>query len=94
MARTSLRSGYMANYFGYYGVPETPVGTPWYDVLARMALVTTASPWMRLLTLLSGIATWLLLSREVLPRLGVAVRRNKIAVWTGALTFLAVWMPS
>nr|WP_280364406.1 arabinosyltransferase domain-containing protein [Nocardia wallacei] len=93
MARTSLVSGYMANYFRFFGVPENPVGTPPYDVIAHMTEISTASPWMRLPTLLAGVITWLALSREVIPRLGVAVRHDKVAVWTGALGFLAVWLP-
>ncbi|MFF0490751.1 arabinosyltransferase domain-containing protein [Nocardia sp. NPDC004068] len=93
MARTSLVSGYMANYFRFFGVPETPVGTPPYDVIARMAEISPASPWVRLPTLLAGVLTWLILSREVIPRLGVAVRHDRVAVWTGALGFLAVWLP-
>ncbi|MBF6330140.1 arabinosyltransferase domain-containing protein [Nocardia transvalensis] len=93
MARASLVSGYMANYFRFFGVPENPVGTPPYDVIAHMAEISTASPWVRLPTLLAGVITWLALSREVIPRLGVAVRHDRVAVWTGALGFLAVWLP-
>ncbi|WP_254206634.1 arabinosyltransferase domain-containing protein [Nocardia alni] len=93
MARASLVSGYMANYFRYWGVPETPVGTPWFDMLARMSELSTASPWVRLPTLLAGILCWLLISREILPRFGAAVRHDRVAVWTGALGFLAIWLP-
>lgn len=35
----------------------------------------------------------MVISREVIPRLGVAVRRNKVAIWTGGLVFLAFWLP-
>ncbi|MFI5781530.1 arabinosyltransferase domain-containing protein [Nocardia sp. NPDC051570] len=93
MARASLKAGYTANYFAYWGVPETPVGTPWFDLLARMSEISTASPWMRLPTLLGAVVCWLLVSREVIPRLGVAARNSKVVVWTGALGFLAVWLP-
>ncbi|WP_040795422.1 arabinosyltransferase domain-containing protein [Nocardia higoensis] len=93
MARASGVSGYMANYFAYFGVPENPIGTPYYDLIRLMSEVTTASPWVRLPALLAGILVWLLLSREVVPRLGVAVRNNRLALWTGALGFLAVWLP-
>src|SRR5262249_48745546 len=93
MARTSLVSGYMANYFRYFGVPETPVGTPTYDVIGHMSELSTASPWMRGPTFLAGVTCWLAISREVIPRLGVAVRHDKVAVWSGALGFLAVWLP-
>ncbi len=93
MARTSLVSGYMANYFRFFGVPENPVGTPPYDIIAHLSEISTASPWVRLPTLLAAVVTWLALSREVIPRLGVAMRHDKVAVWTGALAFLAVWLP-
>ncbi|MGV9818064.1 arabinosyltransferase domain-containing protein [Nocardia xishanensis] len=93
MARASGTAGYMANYFAYFGVPENPIGTPYYDLIRIMAEVTTASPWVRLPALAVGVLLWLLLSREVVPRLGVAVRHDKIALWTGALGFLAVWLP-
>lgn len=93
MARTSLASGYMANYFRFFGVPENPVGTPPYDVIAHMTEIGIASPWVRLPTLLAGLLAWLALSREVIPRLGVALRHDKIVVWTGALGFLAIWLP-
>ncbi|WP_405498036.1 arabinosyltransferase domain-containing protein [Nocardia sp. NBC_00511] len=93
MGRTSIHAGYMANYFGYFGVPETPVGTPYYDLIGHMALISPASVFVRLPALLSGILIWLLLSREVIPRLGARVRRDRVAVWTGALGFLAVWLP-
>lgn len=93
MARTSLVSGYMANYFRFFGVPENPVGTPPYDVIAHMTEISTASPWVRLPTLLAGVLAWLVLSREVIPRLGAGLRRDKIVVGTGALGFLAIWLP-
>ncbi|WP_246023151.1 arabinosyltransferase domain-containing protein [Nocardia yunnanensis] len=93
MGRASIHAGYMANYFGYLGVPETPVGTPYYDLIGHMAQISPASIWMRLPALLCGITIWLVLSREVIPRLGARIRRDRIAVWTGALGFLAVWLP-
>ncbi|WP_435531062.1 arabinosyltransferase domain-containing protein [Rhodococcus spelaei] len=93
MARSSLESGYMANYFRWFGVPEAPFGTPYYDLLAWMTKVSVASPWIRLPALIAGIVCWLVISREVAPRLGVAVRRNRVALWTGGLVFLAFWLP-
>nr|WP_254923164.1 arabinosyltransferase domain-containing protein [Rhodococcus sp. OK302] len=93
MARSSLESGYMSNYFRWFGVPEAPFGTPYYDLLALMTKISTASPWIRLPALIAGIVCWLVISREVAPRLGVAVRKNRIALWTGGLVFLAFWLP-
>ncbi|MET8799812.1 arabinosyltransferase domain-containing protein [Nocardia sp. NPDC004568] len=93
MGRTSQAAGYMANYFRYFGVPENPVGTPYYDLIGLLADVTTASPWVRLPSLLAGILAWLVISREVVPRFGAALHRNRFVPWTGALVFLAVWLP-
>ncbi len=92
MARASEHSGYMANYFRWFGVPEAPFGW-YYDVLAAFAKVSTASPWMRLPALIAAILCWMVISREVVPRLGRAVRHNSVALWTGGLVFLAFWLP-
>ncbi len=101
MARASENAGYMANYYRWFGVPEAPFGW-YYDVLAWMTQFSTASPWMRLPALLAAILCWMVISREVLPRLGHGARRtrsqnwlrnNSIAVWTAGLVFLAFWLP-
>ncbi|WP_245563834.1 arabinosyltransferase domain-containing protein [Nocardia testacea] len=92
MARVSDRAGYLANYYRWFGVPEAPFGWS-YEVLAWMTRVSESSPWMRLPTLLAGIVCWLVISREVLPRLGARVRGNRIALWTAGLVFLAFWLP-
>ncbi|WP_305093415.1 arabinosyltransferase domain-containing protein [Prescottella sp. R16] len=92
MARVSEHAGYMANYFRWFGVPEAPFGW-YYDVLVLFTKVSTASMWMRLPTLIAGILCWMIISREVLPRLGRTVRRDTVAIWTGGLVFLAFWMP-
>ncbi|MBC7305743.1 MAG: arabinosyltransferase domain-containing protein, partial [Dietzia sp.] len=52
MARAADPAGYMANYYRWYGVPESPFGSPYYDLLTLFAHVSTASPWMRLPALL------------------------------------------
>ncbi len=93
MARVSENAGYMANYYRWFGVPEAPFGMPYYDMLAALATVSTASPWMRLPALIAGILCWLIISREVIPRLGRAVRTRPVAVWTAGLVFLAFWLP-
>ncbi|MEU6561851.1 arabinosyltransferase domain-containing protein [Nocardia nova] len=92
MARASKHSGYMANYYRWFGVAEAPFGWP-YEVLSWMTRVSDASWWMRLPALLAGIACWLVISREVLPRLGSLVRRDRVARWTAGLVFLAAWLP-
>ncbi|MBF6173463.1 arabinosyltransferase domain-containing protein [Nocardia blacklockiae] len=92
MARASRHSGYMANYYRWFGVAEAPFGWP-YEVLAWMTRISDASWWMRLPALVAGIVCWLVISREVLPRLGARVRRDNIARWTAGLVFLVAWLP-
>ncbi|GAA5096099.1 arabinosyltransferase domain-containing protein [Nocardia iowensis] len=92
MARASGDAGYMANYYRWFGVPEAPFGWS-YEVLAWMTRISDASPWMRLPAVAAGVVCWLVISREVLPRLGARVRRNKVALWTAGLVFLAFWLP-
>ncbi|WUD63114.1 arabinosyltransferase domain-containing protein [Nocardia sp. NBC_00511] len=92
MVRAAPHAGYLANYFRWYGVPEAPFGW-YYYVIQAFAEVSTASPWVRIPALLCGILCWLVISREVVPRLGNAVATSKVALWTGGLVFLAFWMP-
>ena len=92
MARVSENAGYMANYYRWFGTPEAPFGW-YYDLLALWAHVSTTSVWMRLPTLVMALACWWLISREVMPRLGHAVKVSRSAAWTAAGMFLAVWLP-
>jgi arabinosyltransferase A len=92
IARVSGNAGYAANYYRYFGATEAPFD--WYQsVLGHLAAISTAGVWMRLPALLAGIATWVLLSRWVIPRLGRRLAANRVAVWTGAAVFLASWLP-
>ncbi|MDX2357810.1 arabinosyltransferase domain-containing protein [Dietzia sp. PP-33] len=92
MARAADPAGYMANYYRWYGVPESPFGSPYYDLLTLFSHVSTASPWMRLPALIAAVLCWLVISREVLPRLGRAARTTPVVVWSAAAVFLAFWM--
>ena len=92
MARVSENAGYMANYYRWFGTPESPFGW-YYDLLALWTHVSTASIWMRLPTLLMALACWWVISREVIPRLGNAVKKSRAAAWTAAGLFLAFWLP-
>jgi arabinosyltransferase B len=92
MSNTASHAGYMANYFRWFGSPEDPFGW-YYDLIAAMTRVSHASLWLRLPDLICALVCWLLLSREVLPRLGPAVARSRPAVWAAALVFIAAWMP-
>ncbi len=92
MARVSEHAGYMANYYRWFGTPEAPFGW-YYDLLALWSHVTTTSIWMRLPTLVMALTCWWVISREIIPRLGHAVKTNRAAAWTAAGMFLAVWLP-
>jgi len=92
MARVSEHAGYMANYYRWFGTPEAPFGW-YYDLLALWAHVSTNSAWVRLPTLVMGLACWWLISREVIPRLGHSVKISRAAAWTAAGMFLAFWLP-
>ncbi|MFI1240340.1 arabinosyltransferase domain-containing protein [Nocardia salmonicida] len=93
MARTAGHAGYLANYFAYFGVPETPIGIPYDLAIGWLTQISTASIVVRLPELVFGIVCWFLISREVLPRLGIAARRERAAVWAGGLALLAFWLP-
>lgn len=92
IARVSDEAGYTANYFRYFGATEAPFD--WYQsVLAHLASISTAGVWMRIPATAAAIATWLIISRCVLPRLGRRLAANRVAVWTTAAVFLAAWLP-
>jgi arabinosyltransferase A len=92
IARVSPAAGYNANYYRFFGATEAPFD--WYQsVLAHMASISTDSVWMRLPATAAAIATWLIISRCVLPRLGRRLAVNRVAVWTAGAVFLAAWLP-
>ncbi|APT93571.1 arabinosyltransferase [Corynebacterium phocae] len=93
MARVSENADYMANYYRWYGVPESPFGSPYYDLLGIMAQISTASIFMRLPSLVAALCVWFILSREILPRFGGIVNSGRVGHWTAALMFLAFWLP-
>jgi len=92
MARVADHAGYMSNYFRWFGSPEDPFGW-YYNLLALMTHVSDASLWIRLPDLVCSLICWLLLSREVLPRLGPAVSGSRAAMWAAGFVLLAAWMP-
>ncbi|MFD3705224.1 arabinosyltransferase domain-containing protein [Nocardia sp. NPDC058658] len=93
MARGAQSSGNMSNYYRWFSVDEGPFYTPYVDIIGWLTHISAVSPLVRLPALGAGILTWWLISREVLPRLGVAVRRERVATWTAAFVFLAFWLP-
>ncbi|WP_297451871.1 arabinosyltransferase domain-containing protein [uncultured Corynebacterium sp.] len=93
MARVSEGSGYMANYYRWFGAPESPFGSPYYDLLSLMVKVSTSSVWMRLPALVSALLVWFIISRMVIPRLGDKIAQRRVAYWSAAGVLLAFWLP-
>ncbi|MGH3914173.1 MAG: arabinosyltransferase domain-containing protein [Pseudonocardiaceae bacterium] len=92
MIRTRAEMGYVGNYYRWFDVPEAPFGWP-YELYALWSQVSTTPPWLRLPSFAMGVVSWLLISREVMPRLGREVRRSAAAGWVAAAVFLAFWLP-
>src|SRR4051812_982309 len=92
MARVTEQTGFLTNYHRWFGVAEAPFGW-FYHVFELMAHVSVVPPWIRLPSFLLGVLSWLLISREVMPRLGSQVRTSRPASWAAATVFLVWWMP-
>ncbi|MGH3719273.1 MAG: arabinosyltransferase domain-containing protein [Pseudonocardiaceae bacterium] len=92
MIRTSSGMGYVGNYYRWFNAPEAPFSWP-YELYAYWAQISTVPPWLRLPSFVMGGLSWMLISREVLPRLGREVRRSPAAGWAAAAVFLAFWLP-
>ena len=92
MIRTSEDIGYVGNYYRWFNVPEAPFGWP-YELYAHWSQISTVPPWLRLPAFAMGVVSWMLISREVMPRLGREVRRSAAAGWAAAAVFLAFWLP-
>ncbi|WYY09556.1 arabinosyltransferase domain-containing protein [Gordonia hydrophobica] len=92
MARTAGDAGYLSNYYRYFGITEAPFDW-YYSFLSLWAQVSPTIIWMHLPQFVAGVASWLLLSRVVLPHLGTSVSQNAWARWTTGAVFLAFWLP-
>lgn len=92
MARTAEGSGYLSNYYRWFAAPEAPFGMSYY-MFTGLSHISTASPLLRLPALIAGILTWMVISREVIPRFGRLARNQSLVGWTAGLVFLAFWLP-
>ncbi len=92
MGRNADSAGYLANYYRYFGIPESPFGW-YYSFLEHWSTISATGLWMRLPALVAGLASWFVLSRILLPRLGGAVRRSQWAMFTAGAVFAAFWLP-
>lgn len=92
MARVAEEAGYLTNYHRWFGVAEAPFGW-FYHLTEVMTRMSTVPPWIRLPSFVLAVISWMLISREVMPRLGTQVRNSKAAGWAAAAVFLVWWMP-
>src|SRR5690606_41872549 len=88
MTRVAEEAGYLTNYHRWFGVAEAPFGW-FYHLTELMTGVSTVPPWIRLPSFVLAVVAWLLISREILPRLGNQVRHSKAAAWAAPPVFLA-----
>ena len=89
--RSRERNGYVGNVYRWFNAPEAPFGW-FYEFMDLWSGVSESTLWMRIPSSLLGIATWLLIARGLLPRLGsFAASRWTYAV--AAAAFALWWLP-
>ncbi len=91
IVRSRTQNGQVGTVFRWLNSPETPFGW-FYDVLALIARADPAPFWLRLPATALGIAGWFLLSRAVLPKLGLE-RLPRLVPWLAGVVYLAWWLP-
>ncbi|GAA4402385.1 arabinosyltransferase domain-containing protein [Tsukamurella soli] len=92
MGKVARQAGYTPDYYRFFGAPEAPFDW-YYTFLGHWASISSVGVFMRIPSMVAGIATWLLLSRVILPRLGPALHRFPLAMWAAAAMLLAFWFP-
>ncbi|RZS45136.1 arabinosyltransferase A/arabinosyltransferase C [Herbihabitans rhizosphaerae] len=85
MLKSAQDTDFVGNYFRWFNVPEAPFGW-FYEVYRLWAEAGYSTPWMRLPSAITGLASWLIIDRMVLPRVTAGSRRA--ARWTAAGAFL------
>jgi hypothetical protein len=91
IVRSRAQNGQVGTVFRWLNSPETPFGW-FYDVLALVARIDPAPFWLRLPATALGIVGWFLLSRAVLPKLGLE-RLPRLVPWLAGIVYLAWWLP-
>ncbi|MBW0104681.1 arabinosyltransferase domain-containing protein [Pseudonocardia sp. KRD291] len=91
ISRADETAGYIGNYYRWFNVPEAPFGW-FYQLYSLWSGISESVLWLRLPALGMGLASWFLISRALLPRLGTRVRRSRSAGWAAAGVFLCFWL--
>ena len=84
-------TGYIGNYYHWYNAPEAPFALV-QQLLAPLVALTQAPVLLRVPAVLAGAATWLLISRVLLPRLSGQLSVSA-ARWLAVPVFLGWWFP-
>ena len=84
-------TGYIGNYYHWYNAPEAPFALV-QQLLAPLVALTQAPVLLRVPAVLAGTATWLLISRVLLPRLSGQLSVSA-ARWLAVPVFLGWWFP-
>jgi len=95
IVRSRSSAGLISNYAHWYNTPEAPFGW-FYEVYAAWADVSHSTIWMRVPSVLIGVATWLLLSKALVPRLLPLLYRSRYTLAARValpVTFLLWWLP-
>lgn len=89
-------AGFVGNYSRWFNAPEAPFGW-FYEPYALWSDVSREPVWMRMPSVLIGVASWLVLSRLIAPRLfrtGRLPHRSRLVVPSAlAAAFLVWWLP-
>jgi hypothetical protein len=91
IVRSTGSNGFVGNVYRWLNAPESPFSW-FYELYHLWSLVSPSTLWMRLPSTLLGLLCWWLLSRLVLPRLGVFAARRSVP-WIAALAFATWWIP-
>jgi len=90
--RSRDENGYVGNVYRWFNAPEAPFGW-FYELMDLWSGISQSTLWMRIPSSLLGIATWLLIARGLLPRLGsFAASRSTYAI--AAAAFALWWLPT
>ncbi|MCW0215643.1 MAG: arabinosyltransferase domain-containing protein [Pseudonocardia sp.] len=92
ITRGAESSGYIGNYYRWFDVPEAPFGW-FYQLYSLWSGISDSIAWLRVPAFAMGVASWFLISRGLLPRLGTRVRHSRSAGWAAAGVFLCFWLP-
>lgn len=90
--RSRDENGYVGNVYRWFNAPEAPFG--WhYELLDLWSVISQSTLWMRIPSSLLGIATWLLIGRGLLPRLGTFTSGRWVYA-VAAAVFALWWLPT